>query len=98
MAILRFCLLLVVLCVTGGHTNTTEDTSCMYSFKVPATECGPNTIVDQFMKSSIIALQKHMTQVNLVLKKQTEENSKLLKKIASIEKGNTETQTVSSRF
>ena len=76
MAVLRFCLLLVVLCVTGGQSKTSDD-----SFGL--------------MKSSITALQTHM---NLVMKKQTEEISKLRKKIASIEKGNTETQTVSSRL
>ena len=91
MAILYFCILLVVFCVTGGISKTSADSFCSYTFKVPATECGPSTVDDRFMKSSITALQ---TQINLVMNKQTEEISKLRTKIASIEKGNTETQTV----
>ncbi|KAK2161138.1 hypothetical protein NP493_1601g00021 [Ridgeia piscesae] len=85
MAVLRFCVLLVVVCVTGGHSKTSKDSFCSYTFKVPATECGPNTIDDRFMKSSMIALQ---TQMKLIaakhtedIRKLTEENQKLRKKI-----------------
>ena len=75
--ILHICLLLTALCVTDGQSTTAGDSHCSYTFKVPATECGPNTVDDQFMKSSMIALQTQMTQMNLVTKKQTEDIRKL---------------------
>ena len=91
-------LLLAVLCVTDGQSTTAGDSHCSYTFKVPATECGPNTVDDQFMKSSMIALQTQMTQMNLVTKKQTEDIRKLTeeneKLRQNIEAGNTDTQTV----
>ena len=86
MAILRFCLLLVVLCVKGGQGKTSGDSFCTYTFKVPATECGPSTIDDRFMKSSMIALQSQMTQMKKDIRKLTEENQTLRKKT---EAGNT---------
>ena len=42
--------------------------------KLPAAECGRTPVDDQFMKSSMVALQ---TQMNMVAKKQTEDIRRL---------------------
>ena len=97
-SILRICLLLTALWVTDGQRTTAEDSHCSYTFKVPATECGPNPVDDQFMKSSMIALQ---TQMKLLaakhtedIRKLTEENDKLREKI---EAGKTDISTYNIR-
>ena len=84
-SILRICLLLTALCVTDGQSTTAGDSHCSYTFKVPATECGPNAVDDQFMKSSMIALQSQMKLLAAKhtedIRKLTEENQKLREKI-----------------
>ena len=93
-SILHICLLLTVLCVTDGQSTTAGDSHCSYTFKVPATECGPNTIDDQFLKSSMIALQSQMTQMKKDFRKLTEENQKLRD---SIEAGKSDISTYINR-
>ena len=94
---------MAVLCVTPGQTATPDDSQCSCTFKLPAAECGRTPVDNQFMKSSMIALQTQMTQMNLVTKKQTEdirtlteENEKLRQTIVSIEAGNIEIETGST--
>ena len=72
-SLLPVSLLLAVLGVTHGHTATPDDSHCSFTFKLPVAECGRTPVDDQFMKSSMIALQTQMTQLNLVTKKQTED-------------------------
>ena len=93
-SVLRISLLLAVLRVTAGQSTTSEDSHCSYMLKLPATECGRSLVDEQFMESSMIALQTQMTQMNLVTKNQTEDirnlsedNEKLRQKI---EAGNTD--------
>ena len=98
-SLLPVSLLLAVLCVTPGQTATSDDSHCSFTFKLPAAECGRNPVDEQFMTSSIIALQTQVTQMNLVtrmqsedIRKLTEENEKLRQTVASNAAGNIEIQ------
>ena len=63
-AALYVSVLLVVLCVLGGQSATSDDSHCSYTFKVPAAD-GSQTWEDQLLKSSVIGLQ---AQVKLLTK------------------------------
>ena len=94
-SVLCISLLLTVVCVTDGQSTTADDSFCSYTFNVPAAEYGPNTVDDQFMKSSMIALQ---SQMKLLAAKHTEDIGKLIEENdilrAKIEAGNANIQTV----
>ena len=87
-------ILLVVVGVADGQSSTSEDSHCSYTFKVPACDCSQTPREDQLIQSLMIALQ---TQVKLLDWRQetlTDENIKLRHKIAAIEAGKTEKNTV----
>ena len=69
-SILHVCILVVVLCVSDGQSTTSEDSRCSYTFNVPAGGCGQRSAEDQFLKSSVMALQ---AQFKLLAGKQNED-------------------------
>ena len=92
-SVLRISLLLAVLRVTAGQSTTSEDSHCSYMLKLPAAECGRTPVDEQFMKSSMIALQ---SQMKLLAAKHTEDIRKLTEELRQkIEAGKTDIQTVS---
>ena len=56
----QFVLFLVVLCESGGQSTTSVDSRCVYTFNVPASECGqtPDSNTDvEVVKSLAVGLQ-----------------------------------------
>ena len=102
-SIMHVGIMLVVLCVTDGRSTMSENSPCLYTFKVPAGDCSQTPGEDQLLKSSVIALQAQVKlqaeQLKDVVKLVNDvnevraENVKLREKIATIETGKTEKNT-----
>ena len=90
---LRVGILLVVLCVADGQSTTSENSHCSYIFKVPASDCNQKPGEDQFLKSSVMALQAQFKLLagkqNEDIRKLTDENERLRQEITTIKAGNT---------
>ena len=65
-AILSLSLLLSVVCVTHGQSTAGDNSGCVYSFKVPTSDCaqtpGPS-VDDQILRNSVLALQEQVKQL-----------------------------------
>ena len=64
--ILSLSLLLSVVCVTHGQSTAGDNSGCVYSFKVPTSDCaqtpGPS-VDDQILRNSVLALQEQVKQL-----------------------------------
>ena len=64
--VLSLCLLLPVVCVTHGQSTAGDNSGCVYSFKVPTSDCaqtpGPR-VDDQILRNSVLALQEQVKQL-----------------------------------
>ena len=78
--ILSLSLLLSVVCVTHGRSTTGYNSGCVYSFKVPTSDCAQTpspSVDDQIWKSSVIALQTQFKQMANELRDVRAHNVKL---------------------
>ncbi|KAK2153185.1 hypothetical protein NP493_2341g00002 [Ridgeia piscesae] len=79
--ILSLSLVLSVVCVTHGQSTAGDNSGCVYSFKVPTSDCaqtpGPS-VDDQIWKSSVIALQEQVRQLTSDMRVLREHNNKLV--------------------
>ena len=86
--ILSLSLLLSVVCVTHGQSTAGDNSGCVYSFKVPTSDCaqtpGPS-VDDQIWKSSVIALQEQVRQLTSDMRVLREHNNKLVSDVGRLQ-------------
>ncbi|KAK2180769.1 hypothetical protein NP493_428g02035 [Ridgeia piscesae] len=78
--ILSLSLLLSVVYVTHGQSTAGDNSGCVYSFKVPTSDCAQtpsSSVDDQLLKSSVIALQTQFKQMANELRDVRAHNVKL---------------------
>ena len=76
----QFVLLLVVLCESGGQSTTSVDSRCVYTFNVPASECGqtPDSNTDvEVVKSVAVGLQAQIKLLVNEVKQLRDDNVKM---------------------
>ena len=64
--ILSLSLLLSVVCVTHGQSTAGDNSGCVYSFKVPTSDCAQTaspSVDDQILRNSVLALQEQVKQL-----------------------------------
>lgn len=67
--IARFILLLTVLCEAAGESTTPVDSSCVYTFNVPACDQTPDSNTDvEVLKSLAVAQQAQIKQLVIELR------------------------------
>ena len=86
--ILSVSLLLSVVCVIHGQSTAGDNSGCVYSFKVPTSDCaqipGPS-VDDQIWKSSVIALQEQVRQLTSDMRVLREHNNKLVSDVGNLQ-------------
>ena len=63
---LSLSLLLSVVCVTHGQSTAGDNSGCVYSFKVPTSDCAQTpspSVDDQILRNSVLALQEQVKQL-----------------------------------
>ena len=78
--ILTLSLLTSVLCTTRGQSTAGDNSDCVYSFRVPKSDCGQTpgpSVDDQIWKSSVIALQAQVSQLVTGNRQLTNDNKQL---------------------
>ena len=81
----QFVLLLVVLCESGGQSTTSVDSRCVYTFNVPASECGqtPDSNTDvEVVKSLAVGLQAQIKQLVYEVRQLRDDNVKMKQQLA----------------
>ena len=81
----QFVLLLAVLCESDGQSTTSVDSRCVYTFNVPASECGqtPDSNTDvEVVKSLAVGLQAQIKQLVNEVRQLRDDNVKMKQQLA----------------
>ena len=79
-SVAQLVILLAVLCELGGRSTTSVDSRCVYTFNVPACECGqtPDSNTDvEVVKSLAVGLQAQIKQLVNEVRQLRDDNVKM---------------------
>ena len=85
----HFVLLLAVLCEADSQSTTSVDSRCVYTFNVPASDCGqvPDSNTDVHVLSLAVAQQAHIKQLVTEVRELREDNVKIKQQLAASRPG-----------